>query len=323
MDIVFYTHANAKTGFGHASRAAKLAKIISENAPQIKIGFFGEFDAAAKQVISSIYPAVFIENPTARVGVYDRMDDPERPYQWSSSRLETLQKNCESVVFLANSPVLPDLPDEITIVGYKLGNEIPDRSKCYWGLDYVPVDLTMEDQLDGHAQAGYAFVALGGGRGEAATHTVLKAIDAVERITRTDILVSPVNQINFDKIIKSIKKPINILKTIPDVMAPIQRSQVVIASYGHLGYEAIAMGKPVCVVGQKRFQAIYAEELAKRNLCIAAGILDDTGHENVVNHIDQALTRSDELSATAKSLIDGRGLRRTALVICKTFRELS
>ena len=323
MDIVFYTHATAKTGFGHASRAARLAKIISEIEPKIRIGFFGEFDVAAKRAIASIFSPRFLEKPEGRVGVYDRMDNVNLPYEWSHSRLRRLQKNCEAVIFMANSPVLPDLPSEITIIGYKLGSKIPYRSKCYWGLDYVPVDLTAKDNFDCGIEDGYAFVALGGGEGEAATKTVLKALDAVDRIKRTDVLVSPVNQINFAEVMKNINKPIKVLRNIPDVLVPIRRSQVVIASYGHLSYEAMASGKPVCIVGQKEFQAVYAEELAKRDLCIAAGILDNSRYENLVDCIEKALTQSCELSVIAKSLIDGKGLRRTASVICEIFRGLS
>lgn len=314
-DFVFYTHATPQTGFGHAARCAQLAKIISRRMPGCNIGFFGEFDDVIKNSISMIFDPIYLERPSGLIGIYDRMDSPEDPFFYCEKKLRHLISHCERVVFMANSPNLPNLPESVTTIGYKIGGQIPSKGNVFWGTEFVPVNFSSSTISCNAFQKGKVLVALGGAQGMLYTELVIEALNSIDCVQQIDILISPVNDIERGKILKISKKPIEFVSNVPDISQTILAAEIILASYGHLGYEAMCLGKPVCLVGQKQFQFEYAERLAKQGYCISAGWLNDIKLTGLIQAIENTFWRKTELMMNVKKDFDGQGLERTAMII--------
>jgi hypothetical protein len=94
-------------------------------------------------------------------------------------------------------------------------------------------------------------------------------------------------------------------------------SQIVVTSYGHLGYEAIASGSSVCLFGQKVFQSEFAKNLQEAGLCVAGGLLGQISEDTIVAAILKTLEKSEMLKQAPSTLIDENGIDRIAHVIIK------
>lgn len=316
LDLLFYTHASKFCGFGHAARSAKLTKIINDLMPSLKIGFEGEFTEKSKTVIKNIANPVFTKNAKAKVGIYDRMDDVEDPFYFDAEKLDNLCKNSETVIFMANSYLMPSLPEKVIVVGYKVGQENQCRTKNrFWGLEYSPVEINEKNYKDVYVNPGLAFIALGGGDNPAGSNKIIKAISHINEIKRCRVLLSPVNTFDIELTTDNKTPELELIKNVPNLALPIRESEIVIASYGHLAYEAMAYGKPVCLIGQKDFQVEFAQRLANKNLCINGGNLFLNTEDQLIFAIRKTLSQKKHLSANAIKTIDGQGLKRIAEII--------
>lgn len=322
VDFVFYTHATAQTGFGHAARCARLAKIITRMMPYCRIGFFGEFEERAKLTLSSIFEPIYLEQPTGRIGIYDRMDSYEDPLFYCEKKLKCLIEQCERVVFMANSPDLPRIPANVTVIGYKIGGKVPNKKNIFWGNEYVPVNVATINCADDAYEQGKMLVALGGAQDMSNTELVIRALNSIDHIQNIDILISPVNVIDRRKILSISHKPIHFMFNVPSISKIILAVDVILASYGHLGYEAMCLGKPVCLVGQKQFQYDYAERLANNGYCISAGLLNTIKPAQLAKTIEETFEQKMSLATNVKKSFDGFGLERTAQVITDCHKQL-
>jgi spore coat polysaccharide biosynthesis predicted glycosyltransferase SpsG len=95
----------------------------------------------------------------------------------------------------------------------------------------------------------------------------------------------------------------------------------VIASFGNLVYEALSLGAPVCVVGQKAFQISLSEKLAALDLCVSAGAATPGREADIRSAIERTLDHRDALSQRALAAIDGRGFERIAGMIVEAARR--
>ena len=120
----------------------------------------------------------------------------------------------------------------------------------------------------------------------------MNQVDAIKEI---DLLNSPVNPLDLSALVACSQKPLRFLSNVPCLEESIYSAEIIFASYGHLAYEAMAMGKPVCLVGQKDFQARYASELARRGLCVSAGLILDEGVPSLVNSVEETIKRQNSL----------------------------
>jgi spore coat polysaccharide biosynthesis predicted glycosyltransferase SpsG len=149
--------------------------------------------------------------------------------------------------------------------------------------------------------------------------TALAALAHVETVKAVDILLSPVNPAQPDA---SLLRPDQTLTThsaVPDIVPLLSHAEVVLASYGHLGYEALALGRPVCLIGQKRFQAAYAERLQQAGLAVAAGLVEALQPAALAAALRETFAASGRIAAMARRHIDTRGLQRTADLILDTY----
>ena len=99
------------------------------------------------------------------------------------------------------------------------------------------------------------------------------------------------------------------------VAALLGQAGVVLTSFGNLGYEALALGAPLCLLGQKRFQVDLAKTFETLGLAVSAGHMETTGAAALADAIDRTRREAAALSDRARRLIDGRGLDRIAQLI--------
>jgi spore coat polysaccharide biosynthesis predicted glycosyltransferase SpsG len=291
-----------------------LAKILQNQSSYLDIYFSGTFTEYAVKWILSKVKVKFCNISDSKVAIYDRMDDTENPEIISNKDILKIKNKSKNLIVLANGRKVPELIDGITIIGYKLGQVKHNPPNIYWGLDYAPVNTKNYNKFK-IRDKNKIFIALGGAKDTKSTEKVLKAVSLIKQIKQIDILDSPVNPIDKIEIEIRNDQKINYYKNIPSVDSHLIESGIVLASYGHLGYEALAFGAPLCLIGHKKFQTEYANYLSKELLCISAGFVENISVNEIKDFIEQTLKNSCILSKNAKNVIDGLGLTRIANII--------
>ena len=325
--VRFATDANENVGFGHVARCLLLAKRIAESNPFAIFGFCGDFSDNACRLISENLPNVAINAIGARniptLSIFDAMADKEDPDVFDVQRLKKVCKSSTEVICLVSGKRTPPQHSNLTCIGYTLGGPCSTPPKLYWGLHYAPAGIDESVTLDAQRDRTRAFIGLGGGKGSKNIRLVLRAIARLDEITRVDVLVSPVNEASPDRGFPGPDQGVYLHWNVPSVVPFLASAGVVVTSYGHLGYEALACGAPLCLVGQKRFQAEYADALAAEGCCVAAGYLSESSEEALAAAISDTLARAGELSATARRTVDGCGLDRIAVLIMNKLQDMS
>ncbi|MCB9946833.1 MAG: hypothetical protein H6842_03270 [Rhodospirillaceae bacterium] len=316
--ILFSTHATADTGFGHAARCARLAALLAARRTGLDIALEGEFSDSALSRLAATPAVRFARSPErAGVAVYDRMDDIQDPEVWDTHRLDGLRRRARAVLFMANGTHDPRVPGGVTAIGYKPGGPAPRPPHLLWGLDYAPVAREMLPQAPVPRVYDTALVALGGAHGPQGLWTVLDALSRLPAIRHIDIIDSPVNPLASTLPDLRTGQSHAILCGVPSLTPYLATAGVVIASYGHLGYEALACGAPLCLVGQKAFQVTYAGRLAQLGLCVAAGALAGADPAHLADAIAATVRDAEGFSRAARGAIDGCGLDRIADLILR------
>lgn len=313
-DVVLYTHANNSIGFGHASRCAKLYKVLKNK--NLSVAFVGKFEGLSRELLTKLCDPVILSKAVGVIGVYDRMDDPEQPHIWSAEHMNKLSSSCKHVVFLANGTTDPELPSGVTCIGYKAG--VPDTSSddFNWGFEYAPFsrdDSYNEVRQDREQQK--IFVALGGGATASSTMKVIKACKIYSSACNVDVLLSPVNNIDSEDLEFHHFENVVTHKNVSSLTHFFKTSGMVVASYGHLAYEALSYGAPTCVLGQKQFQTEFAKRLEERQLCVSAGNLEQMTAEQLAESIQNTMNRAADLSSKTTAIFDGGGINRIAELV--------
>jgi spore coat polysaccharide biosynthesis predicted glycosyltransferase SpsG len=256
------------------------------------------------------------------VAVVDRLRDPDDAESVDFAAIESLRMKGAKVVCIASGTKLPDLPDDVLIFGYQPTTVRDHRGNVRWGFDYAPVAPGIELAIRSARDDRCVLVALGGHEDFIPLVTVCKALSLVEAVKTVQILISPVVGAPIPKNIRAGMHQVVVVRhNVANVLELIAESGLVIASYGNLVFEALAVGTPTCVVGQKRFQTELAERLAMLGLCINAGPAIAGRDPEISAAINRALDRRGALSRSGMSVVDGRGLQRIARAIAEAARS--
>ena len=230
--------------------------------------------------------------------------------------MEQLRQSCRKVIFFANGTCKPNLPKEVACIGYKPGVPDTNTKDLYWGLKFAPVHIdAQKDANDGHRDHSRVFVALGGGATATSTKKVINACKLNNKNHHVDVLLSPVNKIDLKVLETNQCSNVEFHKNVPDLTHFFKSAGLIVASYGHLAYEALAYGSPLCLVGQKQFQTEYAKKLEEKCLCVSAGVLGELTEVQLANAIESAQKMSNDLSLNAAAIFDGGGFNRIAELI--------
>lgn len=323
FDIIFYTHASKDTGFGHASRCAKLAIILNKLDPTLRLGFFGDFSNKSKTLIENIckFKLSFTRNLDTFLVIYDRMDDVKKPEIYSKRRINYILSKNLKLIFLASGNIKPDLNDNVIIIGYKINELIKSNVNLYWGLKFSPVYWPKIRKKKTKINHFEALIALGGGFTSTDINRLLLTLINMKKITSIKVLLSPVNKdFNLKKIFDD--KDIVLLKNIEDLQSTFQNSDLILCSYGHLTYEVMSLGKATCVFAKKDFQKQYADLLENKNLCISAGKIHKLSNTDLIKECSKALKKKITLETNTKKLINKNGLKNIAkILLSEVYRQ--
>lgn len=326
IDVLFVCDATPASGFGHAARCALIAASIRGTRPNFSIGFRGAFTDRAIEFIQARIPDVVIlpADSVMRSGVsiVDRMADPDDVDAWDARLLERLRGQSRHVIHIASGTTPPDMPGDVTVVGYQPIEHAPDRPNTHWGPKFAPVEGTADEGTPGRPDA--AFVAIGGGDSARCLALVLETIAAMDRFTLARILVSPV----WDEsaIAAAVSDypgmAVERLENLPDLTAKIRDSAVVIATQGNLAYQAIALRRPTVLVAIKDFQADIARRLEAAGLCRFAGLAEGLGAAHLGGAIEEALGAATAMARAAAGKLDGKGIERLATLILSRYEHV-
>lgn len=323
VDVAFITGANSGIGFGHAARCLHLARMV--RADGLSCGMLGSFSAEALARIKAFAPEVVVgsdgEIGTPRVAVIDRLSRPDDAESADLAAVETCRSKGIRVLCILSGTTLPELPADVMVIGYQ-PSSIQSAGRVRWGLDYAPVPPDAAALRGKPRDRAHALIALGGHPDLAPLTVISRALAAVEDIKTVEVLISPIAAgTKPDDLEFGMHQRVAIRSAVPDVLPLLSSAGLVIASLGNLVYEALALGAPVCVVGQKAFQTSLSEKLAALDLCVSAGAAIPGREADIRNAIEQTLERRDALSQRALAAIDGRGFERIAAMIIEAARH--
>lgn len=317
MDLVFYCDGNSDLGFGHVARCISLAQTVEQNCAECRILFCGHYSDAVSARIAEKLPGAAFEAggmfPAARVAVIDRMANTADPSDWDENFLNNACAASGSVIYIASGIRVPAPRSNMISVGYQPFAAIAARPDLHWGLEFAPVPPGFQTVCAAARQPDRAFVGIGGGGSAQSLSVILEALDGVDGIRRIDVLVSPVAEYGADAPITG--KPVSFHSNIPSLAPLLARAGLVVASLGNLMIEALSLGAPVCVVGQKAFQVEYGKQFETLGLAVSGGILGQVTPRALSAAFEQTLANADRLSANARAQIDDNGLVRIAELI--------
>lgn len=319
VDVLFVSDATPKTGFGHAARCVSIAQLLLKQDNSLRVGFQGQYsDGARSLLMHGLRTASFFTPETAvkaQVTVIDRMHDTEDPNAWDRDLLETLQKRSVSLVHLTSGMNDPALPDGITCIGFQPGGPPSRPPHLLWSMDFAPVSFSLEPEEKVERDPERLLVAFGGARDSSAIELTMGALEKLPQIASVDILGSPVNDPALLDAARSESREISLHNSVPSVLPLLRRARVVLVSFGHVVYEAMACGAAACVIGQKRFQAEMADCLAGEGLVVSGGLAADTTAISLASALEKTWTQAGKFAERGCRAVDGRGLDRIADVL--------
>lgn len=315
---LFVCDGHFLSGFGHAARCLQIARILVRKYPTIRIFFQGEYVPGARQRLEDGLAQIVFARPTekvrADVALIDRMSDFDDIEVSDRELIGRVAANCQRTTYLASGITQPDLPDNVTCIGYQPSLQSRSPKAKNWSLDFAPVSSELLRHAACKRDAASALISFGGAPDDRAPRIAANAIAAMRDIRDVKVLLSPVNGDDLKLTLRP-DQQVSYLRNVPEVGPLLAQSGVVLASFGNLGYEALALGAPLCLLGTKKFQADLAETFAKLNIATTAGLIDDGAQGRMMYALRDAIDRSEELSANAKRLIDGYGIDRIASVL--------
>jgi hypothetical protein len=317
LDIAFYVDADTSTGLGHLSRCMKVANLIRARLPQARVALRGKFTERAMTRIradaADLNIKPFDGDERARVGVIDRMANPDDIEAVDPEYNQRVSRLCERVVFVASGQTVPATPSNAIVVGYHPGGPASMSERVRWSLDYAPVELV--NLVGGPSRdPSRLLLALGAWSSPQPIHSALAAVRLLDWVRIVDVLVSPLSDIPTVTT-KAGTAEIRLHRNVPDVAPLILSAGLAVISAGNLGYEAMALGTPVCLVGLKPFQVRIAAALHSRNVAINGGDIRETSTWALVAAIGLTRTRGEALAREAKRCVPRDGLSRLAKTI--------
>ena len=324
-DLRFVVDATVESGFGHVARCLRLMELVSATAPQKKILFQGTFSGDARERVSAALGAERIMIPDApiqaTVSVIDRMSDAVDINAWDQALTKRIAGSSGSTIAIFSGDKPPRMPPEVIALGYQpRDGDVPEG--WLWGLNYAPVEsdfVTLPNGMERWPESGRLLIAMGGSVETTGITEAMTGALQTPAVDKIDVLMSPLSIGSAEVRAKFDSPRVNWLSQVEDIRPLLMGAHVVLTSYGNLGFEALALGCPVCFLAQKPFQERMAERMAARGVATNAGISGVANTYAIVSTLSRTFDGADELSRNALQLIDGRGLDRIRDIILREF----
>jgi spore coat polysaccharide biosynthesis predicted glycosyltransferase SpsG len=314
--VLFRVDALPSTGFGHAARCLQLARLCKGLGP---LAFQGSFSQVALARIEAERLDITLLRPDeeahARVGVIDRMSEPTDMNAYDSQVTATLRATCHQLLYICSGTILPPAAPDVHVIGYQPADVAPLPDHVRWGLEYAPVSASLLESVGPERDRESVLVALGGHPDDGPLRALLGVIASLPEIIRVHVLLSPVMGQRDEAYRVGAHQTLRCHQNVPSVAPLLGQAGLVVASFGNLVYEGLALGAPLCVVGQKDFQVTLAEAMAVRGLVTCGGNVLALNAAALKAALELTLTQRDELSQLGPETVDGLGLERIANII--------
>jgi spore coat polysaccharide biosynthesis protein SpsF len=314
----FICTADAQVGFGHLRRCLAIARQLQ--ALDVPISFSGRLDEAATTVIRRELPTATLVRNLVLPGcaIVDCMFDPQDMDYYDIRFLQEIRDRGMRIALLSSSVhAPPDLPVDL-VVGHMLDAVPHARYELRRGLAWAPVSPEAGDYRrlgrEQPSEVRRVLLAFGNFHDPAGLFLALDAlaIDGCEM--EVQILLPPALRC-FEIQIRQRPRPLQleVLTDVSTVFPVLDRSDLVVGSYGNLTFEALCVGVPVVIVAIKEFMVRYAAMLEAEGCLVLAGDVKNLKPERLADCL-RGLDRTKRASLATKGqwLVDGEGLRRTA-----------
>lgn len=318
-------NGDSRTGFGHVARCLQLAQLgtaaLGTAAPgPLEVAFQGSYSEAAARRIREVLPEAALRPEEtladADVAVFDRLGDPDELNSHAEALAAKVADRTDRLIYIASGTEAPRLPADALCVGYQPGGPPSAPPDLLWGWHYAPVAPDILSHRGTVRDPDRVLVALGGNRGDAPLHLAMAALARFRAIRRIDVLLSPV--VETADLQAGAHQSVYRHGNLPSVGPLLARAGLVIASFGNLAYEALALGTPVCLLAQKAFQHDLARTMSDLGLAVDAGSADDTDDPALATAIARTRALAPTLTERGPATVDGLGLQRIAGLIAGT-----
>jgi spore coat polysaccharide biosynthesis predicted glycosyltransferase SpsG len=314
----FICTADSRVGFGHLRRCLAIARLLQ--ARTVPVSFSGRLDEAALALIRRELPtADIVQNPILPgSAIVDCMFDPEDMDAYDVGFLQEVRNLGVHTALLTSSiHVPPDLPVDL-VIGHMLGEVSSTSYDLRRGLAWAPVSpeagafRRLERQQPMEVER--VLLAFGNYYDPTGLFLALDALESAPCEMEVQVLLPPALRVHEAEIRRRGRNlNLVVLTDVPTVFPLLDRSDLLIGSYGNLTFEALCLGVPVVIVAIKEFMALYAARLEAEGCLVLAGEARNLKPEHLADRLralDQV--RRASLATVGQRLVDGLGLRRTA-----------
>lgn len=317
MRVNFVCNGDSRTGFGHVARCLQLARLSDSTSGHKQVSFQGSYTDATVRRIREALPRAELRPEEAVVDadvtVFDRLGHPDELNSHAEALIAKVALHTARMIYIASGTAAPALPDAAQCVGYQPGGPAPAPPKLLWGWDYAPVAPELLAHRGCPRDPTRVLVALGGNPDAAPLRLVLSALARFEAIRHIDVLISPV--VDVGALHVAAHQSVSRHSNVPSVGPLLARAGLVIASFGNLTYEALALGASVCLLAQKEFQRDLAGAMAELGLAVDAGLVHNLDDGVLANAIARTRALAPTLAQRGPATVDGLGLGRIAELI--------
>ncbi len=328
-EVLFVVEAGAEIGMGHTSRCAELAAELDREHAQTSVFSVNEDKAALELLRGRGLQLLGGEPRRGSITAIDYSKAPRRiVFDLTRLRGKEIQTTCAGLrdrVTVALDYFLFDEPCPnavVDLVNHNPGAVRPFQSAGYFeGPEYAIIRSSFDPFLGRRVRTSpvkTVLVAVGGSDPSRHTLTVLDAVGRVDPAITWRIVVGPgfPHAKDVFKRAREMGDRVSVLFNSRELESTMADCDIALTNGGTTFMEALALGLPVIVLPQSEEERRFAEAISARG---AARVIDGAVTADAVREATCDLVADDEsrarLSATARSVVDGKGRERVARII--------
>ena len=286
-DLIIYCDSYPSIGNGHLHRSLDIINALNSKTNKYYFGLIGRYSKSAKNMINLI-DAKNVDllnnllSVKSKITILDTMVNPGDVDTIDKKTARDLKKISQKL-FVINTgfntkvnEYVDAIFNYIPICNYT-GNLNFDK---YYGFKYAPVSKEFFDQ---EIKSEIDVLCIFGGGEFQSGPDIISSIAHKSMVKTLDflIIVSPHYPVKDLNRLKKLYPKIKFKQNVDSISYYIQKSKLVICTYGNLAYESMTMWKPTFLVGYYRFQEKFSNYLAGKNVAYNLGFIKKLNREKL------------------------------------------